>query len=135
MSINKRTFITFDEFKYFTNVTSIGSSTFYNCSNLTSIILPEGVTSIGGSAFEGCSSLTSINIPEDVMSIGNYAFLGCSSLTAITCKAETPPTIAGPNTFNKVNKSIPVYVPAKSVNAYKTASFWSYMINIQPISE
>ena len=37
-------------------VTSIGSRA-YDCSNLTSIIIPEGVTSIGDYAFNHCSSL------------------------------------------------------------------------------
>ena len=66
------------------SVTSIGKYTFYNCSNLTAITIPEGVTSIGEYAFYNCSSLTAITIPESVTSIGYSAFSGCSSLTAIT---------------------------------------------------
>ena len=64
-------------------VTSIGEHAFSNCSSLITITIPEGVTSIGKSAFSGCSSLTTITIPEGVTSIGNYAFDGCSSLTAV----------------------------------------------------
>ena len=36
---------------------------FYNCSNLTSITLTNGVASIASSAFSGCSSLESITLP------------------------------------------------------------------------
>ena len=74
----------FDELRYFTGLTSIGNSTFYNCRGLTSITIPEGVTSISDEAFEDCSGLTSISIPEGVTSIGEKAFAYCSSLTSIT---------------------------------------------------
>jgi len=65
-------------------VTSIGDYTFYNCSALTSISIPEGITAIGNNAFYYCSSLTSIIIPQLVTSIGRYAFGNCSSLTSIS---------------------------------------------------
>ena len=50
----------FDEFQYFTSVTSIGENTFLNCDSFQSIIIPSGVTSIGGNAFGNCTSLSSI---------------------------------------------------------------------------
>ena len=39
----------------------ISGSAFYNCSNLSSITIPNSVTSIGSSAFYGCSGLTKVN--------------------------------------------------------------------------
>lgn len=65
-------------------VTSIGSSAFGFCTELTSITIPDGVTSIEYEAFTRCSSLTSVVIPNSVTSIGNDAFSSCSSLTSIT---------------------------------------------------
>ena len=64
-------------------VGSIGGHTFYNCSGLTSVTIPESVTSIGDRAFSDCSGLTSVTIPESVTSIGVRAFDGCSGLTAV----------------------------------------------------
>ena len=65
-------------------VTSIGDDAFWNCSDLTSVDIPDSVTSIGNYAFSWCSVLTSVDIPDSVTSIGYYAFGGCSSLTEVT---------------------------------------------------
>ena len=65
------------------NVTSIGESAFYSCGKLSSITLPSSLTSIGGSAFYGCRGLTSITLPSSLTSIGDFAFQSCSGLTSI----------------------------------------------------
>ena len=117
------------------SVTEIGDRAFEDCRSLTSITIPEGVTKIGNSAFNECISLTSVTIPKSVTSIGDYAFYECSSLTSITSMNATPPSINGNYTFKGVDKSIPVYVPKQSVEAYKSAEYWKDFTNIQGIDD
>lgn len=70
---------------------------FSDCSELTSIAIPDNVTSIGGRAFYLCSGLTSVTIPNSVTSIGSSAFYYCSGLTSITFNG----TIAQWNAISK----------------------------------
>ena len=113
------------------NVTTIGGSAFGYCSSLKSIEIPNSVTSIERNAFGECTGLTSIEIPNSVTSIGQDAFYDCSKIAYITSKATTPP-ICNYSTFNTISTSIPVYVPAESVDAYKNAIGWQSFTNIFP---
>ena len=91
-------------------------------------IIPDDVTSIGDYAFYYRESLISTNIPEGVTRIGDYAFYYCINLVSITSKAITPPSISA-NTFYKVDKSIPVYVPFASLSDYQAAEGWKDFTN------
>jgi len=64
-------------------VTAIGENAFKNCTDLTSIILPNSVKTIEDYAFSGCSGLAVVTIGNSVKSIGAYAFMECSELTGI----------------------------------------------------
>ena len=113
------------------NSINIGSSTttindfmFADCTSLTSVTIPDSVTNIGDYAFSSCTGLTSCTIGSGVKSIGDCAFYCCSDLASITVNATTPPTMVY-SAFIGTN-DCPIYVPAASVEAYKTASGWSY---------
>lgn len=117
-------------------VTTIGDFVFAFCTRLPYITIPNSVTNIGNQAFGGCYSFTSVTIPSGVTSIGYWAFKECSGLASITCLATTPPSAVIYDewaAFDDTN-NCPIYVPAGSVNAYKTASGWSaYASRIQAI--
>lgn len=81
---NDNGFTSFDEFRYFTGVTTIPDLMFRGWTRLTSVWIPDSVTDIGKYAFFGCTALTGIEIPESVTLIGRNAFNGCSSLTHVT---------------------------------------------------
>lgn len=66
------------------SVTEIGQRAFYDCSALTSVVIPNSVTSIGNEAFLTCFGLASATIGNSVRSIGEFAFLACSNLATVT---------------------------------------------------
>lgn len=102
----------------------IGDSAFSNCSNLTTITIPKSVTSIGNNAFNSCRTLPTITIPNRVTKIGNNAFRYCYAMAVVICLPTTPPT-GGSNMFASIYSGAKIYVPQGSGNAYKTAQYWS----------
>lgn len=69
---------------YYFAVNTINKNSFYNCTKLTSVNIPNTVTTIEASAFYNCTSLTAINIPNSVTSIGDSAFQNCEALANVT---------------------------------------------------
>lgn len=66
--------VTYNSVEY--RVVAINSA-FSNCTNLTSVSIPNSVTTIGSNAFYKCTALTSITIPNSVITIGYAAFQQC----------------------------------------------------------
>ena len=58
-------------------------NTFFGCSKLTYVIIPNGVTEIGKDAFSGCEKLTTVVIPEGVTKIGDAAFDRCFDMRVV----------------------------------------------------
>ncbi len=78
-------------------VTNVGEYAFYDCPNLTQIILADSVTRIDYMAFGDCTGLTAVTIGKNVRTVGDCsyrpafhgggAFLGCRNLKSIAVEA------------------------------------------------
>lgn len=123
------------------NLNSISEGTFWGCSGLTSVTIGDSVEWISCGVFWDCTSLISVEIGSGLKGIGYDskstacypygAFGHCESLESVTIHATTPPLLVG-GTFDLT--SCLIYVPAQSVNAYRTAPVWSsYARRILPI--
>ena len=77
-------------------VKTIESYAFNNCSRLKNIIIPNSVIRIEGCAFNNCGNLNNVIIGNGVTSIGNEAFSNCRNLEDITVSEEN-------NTYSSVN--------------------------------
>lgn len=53
---------------------------FFNCTELTTVYLPNSVKKIGNSSFAYCSKLVTLKLNDGLMEIGNDAFKNCKSL-------------------------------------------------------
>ncbi len=118
-------------------VNNLGVNPFLECNSLSQITVEAGnanydsrdncnaiIETHTNKLVSGC--LTTI-IPNTVTDLGKDAF-AIVTITSIYTLAETPPTV-GINTFVFVDKSIPVYVPCSSIEAYQNASGWNEFTN------
>lgn len=117
----------------FPKLLTIGYDAFANCSKLTSISFPVA-TCIEGSAFRGCTNLTTVSLPA-VISIGTNAFQRCYNLTSLYLSGSSVCNLSNSNAFTSTpiggysasaGTYGSIFVPASLVDAYKTASNWSY---------
>ena len=130
------------------SVTNMGTSTFEGCSELTEIIIQEGmvaaienyafmncsklnsisfsstVSVINQGSFNGCTKLTSLNIPANIKSIGTSAFANCTALTnvIISSGVETIGESVFENCTNLTELSIPSSVSVISKNAFSNCT-------------
>lgn len=65
-----------------------GARSFYGCTGLTGLPIPDGTERIGDEAFRRCLSLTEVVVPYSVSYIGDNAFADCDSLDKLTLYNE-----------------------------------------------
>ena len=65
------------------SINLIGFEAFEGCSELKSIIIPQGVTEIEVYAFLNCEELASVSLPKSLETVGYAAFGNCDSLTDV----------------------------------------------------
>ncbi len=103
----------------FPNLVSAGDYFLWvsNHNSLENVVIGDKITTIGNSFLYTDNSAYDFNV-----------------LKTLTIYATTPPTL-GSNAFVNNNANLTIYVPAESVNAYKTATNWSnFASKIQPIT-
>lgn len=105
-------------------VTAIGGNAFQACSDLTSVVMPEGIEAIGNYAFSGCANLAAIVIPKSVRQLGREAFSHCASLAAVTFSEglETVGTAAFISCISLTSITIPASVTSIGERAFASCS-------------
>jgi hypothetical protein len=95
-------------------------------------IIPSDIMFIDNSAFSDCTNLTSVTLPEGILSIGHRAFYNCSGLRSIYAKAATPVDLTyTPTAFESVNTELcTLYVPKGSKAGYQAAIGWKNFYNL-----
>jgi len=69
-------------------VTTIARHSFFGCSQITSVRLPDSVLTIGDGAFRECFALEEIQLSENITSLGERAFTSCHRLRQIEIPAS-----------------------------------------------
>lgn len=130
------------------NCLYVGSKAFYYCVNLTTVNLPA-CTTLYQLAFRNCGNLSYVSLPN-VVRLSSYclgycsalqtislpkcsyvsqmAFYSCNNLQTIymgTARSVVA-TMTHSNALSGCSALQSIYVPASLVDAYKTASNWSY---------
>ena len=104
-------------------MTKIGDYTFYRCTALTSISLPEQLKHIGNRAFAQDTKIAgNIVIPEGVNYIEERAFFNLTGVSQFQVLATTPPTLESTNVFTNVNA--PIVIPCGYGLVYRKANIW-----------
>ena len=112
-------------------VTHFGDNVFARCSSLDGCYFDRSqITSLGVSTFLECSALTTVTLPSTLKFIKNGAFVNCS-LIALYCYATTPPEVYNGAFDDKSN--IRLFVPSASVSAYQNSTYWQGFKNYNPI--
>ena len=100
-----------------------------------SVMIPCSVTGIDQFAFFDCPNLTTIIIDNGVTDIGFDAFFSCNQVKHVYCYATTPPNIANGGAFNSFVYTTTLHVPTASIEAYKAQEPWSKFKDIVEMEE
>ena len=146
--------VTIDEQTY--TVSSIGESAFADCSEITSVSIPESISTIAGTAFDGCTglelldmsestaltsissntfstctALETVNFPISIESIGASAFANCANLSNMSLPCTTPPVLDNENNpFEGVDATACIIsIPTESVSAYTQSDNWKKFVD------
>ena len=110
--------VVYDQQSY--EVTGWGEYANFYQGGITSFVGSDGLTRIGTSAFYEATQLKTVTIGAACRTVGDYAFCHCSSLTTVTFKGDAP-TFEGGQVFTNCPSLMSIKVPQGKVDAYVTA--------------
>ena len=107
------------------SVTIIHSYAFMDCRSYTDTLdIPNSVKTIESHAFANCNGFSALHIPVSVKSIGIWAFFDCASLNLIKVDIPNPISIDS-SVFIWVNKyTCKLIVPNGSESKYQNSLVW-----------
>lgn len=100
-----------------------------------SVVIPNSVEGIDQHAFFDCPNLTTVIIGNGVTDIGFDAFTFCKQLKHVYCYATIPPNTPHGGAFTPFTNSIVLHVPAGSIEAYKADKSWNNFKKIVEIKK
>ena len=123
-------------------VTAISNKAFYNCYNIRTLVIPEGVESIGSNAFAYMSRLTKLELPSSLKEIGEGLLLGNDELTTVVSHITDPFAVSDPTFANRIwnndtqrydyiPSSAALYVPLGTSSKYEALSGWTQFAKIE----
>ena len=132
--------VSFDELQYFTGLQSIEGGTqkggaFYNCTSLTSIVLPPTPIQVEAYAFYQCSALTDVAGWESITKLGIAAFSTCPLTNVIDVRMPLLTGTLAQYTFSSVKSPMRLLdlgsITATSGTAYSTQILSAYVDTIR----
>ena len=104
------------------SVSRISNRAFYECTGLNEVTLGNSVTYIGDRAFELCANLKWMTIPNTVTHVGSYAFRSCANLKSVVIGKSVTDlkamAFAGCDSLEMVTCLVPA-PPAINENVFK----------------
>ena len=111
-------------------VVEVAAFAFYGCSDLTSVIIQEGVATLGNSSMKNCSAMISIELPASLQSIGSQTLGSCTSLAHIHTRGHQPPTTHSSAFLGTTLSNVTLHLPCGSQSAW-AVEVWSQVGSVE----
>lgn len=93
--------------------------------NLTKVTIPNNIKSIGRAAFYDCRNMTSIIIPSDITTLVTYVLAFCYNLQIVDFRRVKQVPTVQTNSFLYVPYTCKFIIPDELYDEWKTATNWS----------
>lgn len=103
-------------------------------SGICSITLSDSLEVLERGVFYACNRLRRIVLPATLRHVGDYCFYGCDSLTEVVALNVVPIALNDVFATTDTTLSRTLYVPAQSLERYRTAPHWRDFDHILPLT-